>query len=162
MSLFDHFENEIPVQQVATPSLTAAPSLADMEPKGQMFSLDKVQFTFPGEIVTMAVANNMLAVAVLCATQKMLQILRIDLGKPDVVQGRVRIDIDVRFQGRLNDRISRMFQSPYGHFLLISCESGDNYLLHSQSSRPRLLGKIKVSTVYTGPGYCGRLVPRIY
>lgn len=141
MSLFDHFEDDQVSAVLLSPTVNT-PQISQMmlqssdEHEQSHFSLDKVQFTFPGNIITMAVSNNSLAIAIELAGRN-LSILRIDLEKPDAVE-------DIRFQTKQNDEIKRLFYSPLAAHLIICCKSGDTYYLHSSWSKPRLLSKLKV------------------
>lgn len=70
MSLFEHFE-------------TSAESSTD---KSSKFSLERIQFDFPGEIISIETSNNFLAVALKHANSAN-SILRIDLEKIDAIEG---------------------------------------------------------------------------
>jgi hypothetical protein len=87
MSLFDHFEDEVGVTSAITPfpNFTADKDVHS----NTTFALDRVQFEF-GDIQTMQVCNNFMAVA---RSSNPLNVLRIDLEKPDSVEGKV-IGID--------------------------------------------------------------------
>ncbi|KAI8926418.1 Pep3/Vps18/deep orange family-domain-containing protein [Entophlyctis helioformis] len=159
MSLLDHVEDPSYAGQMAQGGGTYAPatsSLLELSDPGaggwfgqardddgepRIFALDRVQFSFPDELLAVAVSNNMLCVALRTHTPPKelakLRLLRIDLDKPDAVE-------DIVFTSKQRaDSIQRIFYSPSAHHLLISCQSGENYYLHARWTKPRLLSKIK-------------------
>eukprot|EP00842_Homolaphlyctis_polyrhiza_P000061 jgi/Hompol1/1055/HPOL_001165-RA len=113
-----------------------------------MFMLDRVQFSFPDELITVAVASNMLCVALRCSPptgkeQTKLRLLRIDLDKPDAIE-------DIVFSTKQrDDTIQRIFYSPGAAHLIVTCTSGDNYYLHQRWTKPRLLTKMKGVRIYS-------------
>ncbi|TPX38727.1 hypothetical protein SeLEV6574_g07674 [Synchytrium endobioticum] len=117
-----------------------------------IFSLDKVQFQFPGIILDLVVSNNILVVALegiiqgtnstnankdAANQQRPQKILRIDLSQAHAVE---EIDIPIRQKG---DRIRKLFFSPVAKHLLISTESGDNFYIFEKWRKPRMLNKFR-------------------
>ncbi|TPX36548.1 hypothetical protein SmJEL517_g01238 [Synchytrium microbalum] len=107
-----------------------------------IFSLDKVQFQFPGMLLDLVVSNNILVVAlegnVLAKDgSKPQKILRIDLNQAHAVE---EMELVVRQKG---DKIRRLFFNPLARHLLISMESGDNFYLFEKWKKPRILNRIR-------------------
>ena len=148
MSLLDHFENNL----VASPTADGGksikldmidtaykPTISNTSTHLAHFTLDRVQFTFPGIIITMALSNNFLAIAV---EKEQLSILRIDLEKPDTLD-------DISWPSRTkNDKIRLLHYSATASHLIISCTSGDNYYLHSSWTVPRYMSRFKVFLIF--------------
>ncbi|ORY51491.1 hypothetical protein BCR33DRAFT_655948 [Rhizoclosmatium globosum] len=99
-----------------------------------MFALDRVQFSFPGTLVAVAVANNFMVVA-LAAQQQWL--FWIDLGQTQSIE---EIEVPVRVK---TDAIRKLFLDPLARHLIISTELGDNYYLYRGWKKPKILSKFK-------------------
>ncbi|KAJ3294840.1 hypothetical protein HDU79_010348 [Rhizoclosmatium sp. JEL0117] len=99
-----------------------------------MFALDRVQFSFPGTLVAVAVANNFMVVA-LAAQQQWL--FWIDLGQTQSIE---EIEVSVRVK---TDAIRKLFLDPLARHLIISTELGDNYYLYRGWKKPKILSKFK-------------------
>ncbi|KAJ3416468.1 hypothetical protein HDV05_001626 [Chytridiales sp. JEL 0842] len=108
-----------------------------------IFSLDRVQFSFPGSLTSLAVSNNWLAVA-LRTNQSPKDhgnyILLIDLGQTQSIEGKSKIEVQPRTKG---DRIRLIFMDPLAQHIIISTEAGDNYYLHRNWKKPKYLTKFK-------------------
>ncbi|ORX60830.1 hypothetical protein BCR36DRAFT_314682 [Piromyces finnis] len=97
-----------------------------------IFTLDKVQYQFPGEIGALQVSNNILAVVI-----NKNRILRIDLGEIYQVE-----DIEI-IQKKTGDAIKKIFLDPTGKHLIIVTESEDTYYLYEKWKKPKLMSKFR-------------------
>ncbi|KAI8613581.1 Pep3/Vps18/deep orange family-domain-containing protein [Chytriomyces sp. MP71] len=101
-----------------------------------VFALDRVQFSFPGSLVAMAVADNMMAVALRTSSNASI-LFWIDLGQSQAIE---EIDIAMRIK---NDSVRKIFMDPYARHLIISTQLGDNYYLHKGWKKCKNLSKFK-------------------
>ncbi|KAA8909608.1 hypothetical protein TRICI_004443 [Trichomonascus ciferrii] len=109
-----------------------------------IFAIDKVQLMFSlDNITSLVVSNN-----ILCIALKVGRIIRIDLDHPDVVD-----DVDLPKKSSETGQIKDIYLDPTGSYLLITTTLGDNYCLHCQSTKPKLLSKLKGSMI-TSVGWC--------
>ncbi|KAG0167963.1 hypothetical protein DFQ28_011230 [Apophysomyces sp. BC1034] len=97
-----------------------------------IFTLDHVQFQLPATLVDMAVANNILVVAL-----NTFHILRIDLDNPLEVE-------EIEITRKANDgKLSKIFFDPSGRHLIITTDNGENYYLYEKWRRTKQLVKFK-------------------
>ncbi|KAJ3332896.1 hypothetical protein HDU76_012696 [Blyttiomyces sp. JEL0837] len=107
-----------------------------------MFSLDRVQFSFPGVLIDLTVGNNLLAMALESSSvskegTRMQQVLRIDLGQSQAIE-------EIEFAPKQkNDKIRRLFMDPTARHLIITTNGGDNYYLYYTWKKPRNLAKFR-------------------
>ncbi|CAN6656943.1 vacuolar membrane protein Pep3p [Trichomonascus vanleenenianus] len=88
--------------------------------------------------IGLVVANN-----ILCLALRTGRIIRIDLEHPETVD-----DIDLPKKQSETGTIEGVFFDPTGTHLVITTSLGDNYVLNSSSTKPKLLTRIK-NTVIT-------------
>jgi hypothetical protein len=62
-------------------------------------------------------------------------------GKTDKVLCSKRLDIEI--SKRPEDQIHKLFLDPFGNHLIISLETEDNYYLHRNWKKPKLITKMK-------------------
>lgn len=101
------------------------------------FAIDRVRLMFNlGNVVSLAVANNTLAMAF---TPN--KIVRIDLERPDVVD---ECEIP-RKPGAPSDPgdVAGVFLDPAGSNLIATTQKGENYILSQQTTKPRHLTPLK-------------------
>ncbi|KAJ3258408.1 hypothetical protein HDU77_002252, partial [Chytriomyces hyalinus] len=116
------------------------PVFGDNGNTGGVFSLDRVQFSFPGPLIAMAVANNMMAVALRVnssSNQSNNMLFWIDLGQTQSIE---EIEVPLRIK---NDSVRSVFMDPFARHLILSTQLGDNYYLHRGSKRLKNLPKFK-------------------
>ncbi|KAI8344695.1 Pep3/Vps18/deep orange family-domain-containing protein [Chlamydoabsidia padenii] len=101
-----------------------------------IFVLDYVQFQLPAKIVDMAVANNILVIAL-----STFRILRIDLDNPLEVE-------DIEITRKASDgKITKLFFDPTGRHLIITTDREENYYLYEKWRRTKQLNKLKGITI---------------
>ncbi|KAI9343587.1 Pep3/Vps18/deep orange family-domain-containing protein [Obelidium mucronatum] len=144
MDLFDEFHSQSsssnspshPVYggQTLLQVANGKPGLSDAD---AMFALDKVQFSFPGAIVSMVVANNMMVVALVSPATTGQYLFWIDLGQTQSIE---EFEIPLRVK---SDIVRKLFIDPMARHLIISTELGDNYYLYRGWKKPKNLAKFK-------------------
>ncbi|KAJ3071689.1 hypothetical protein HDU98_004948 [Podochytrium sp. JEL0797] len=102
-----------------------------------IFALDRVQFSFPGSLVAMAVENNMMAVCLVSPATASQFLFWIDLGQSQSIE---EIEIPIRVK---NDYVRRMFMDPTARHIIISTELGDNFYMYRGWKKPKSLAKFK-------------------
>jgi hypothetical protein len=121
-----------------------------------IFVLDYVQFQLPAKIVDMAVANNILVIAL-----STFRILRIDLDNPLEVEGKWALKtllihspiplfllLDIEITRKANDgKITKLFFDPTGRHLIITTDREENYYLYEKWRRTKQLNKLKGMTI---------------
>jgi vacuolar protein sorting-associated protein 18 len=123
-----------------------------------IFNVEQVQlqFSLAADFVAAQVANNVLVIALSNG-----RILRIDLNRPEDIDGTVRfaatslgnhadyrsVDIDLPKKTTEVGVIRRMFLDPTASHLIICTSLAENYYLHSQSKQPRPLAKLRGVTL---------------
>jgi len=111
-----------------------------------IFDVQRVDLQFPvaADFVAAQVANNVLMLALANGL-----ILRIDLNRPQDVD-----DIHLPKKTSEVGVIRRMFLDPTASHLIICTALGENFYLHSQSQKPRVLHRLKgvpIETVAWNP-----------
>ncbi|KAJ3023908.1 UNVERIFIED_CONTAM: hypothetical protein HDU68_008416, partial [Siphonaria sp. JEL0065] len=143
MDLFDEFQSEStsgPTRNVLLLANTGTGTAAapDHNTSEAVFALDKVQFSFPGSLVALAVANNFLAVALsTLAPTTANYLFWIDLGQTQSIQ---EFEIPLRAK---SDTVRKLFLDPFARHLVISTELGDNFYLYRGWKKPKPLAKFK-------------------
>ncbi|KAI9337160.1 Pep3/Vps18/deep orange family-domain-containing protein [Zopfochytrium polystomum] len=107
-----------------------------------MFALDRVQFSFPGTLICVAVSSNWLAIVLEAvggggSSARSQTLLRIDLGQSQAIE-----EIDV-LPKQKNDRVRKVFLNPSASHILLATELGDSYYLHKSWKKPRYLPKFR-------------------
>lgn len=99
-----------------------------------IFSVEQVQLMFSlTDIVSVVVANN-----ILCMAVKSGKIIRIDLDHPESVD-----DIDLPKKTSEIGYINAIYLDPTGAHLLITTDMKESLYLHYQSTKAKLLGRLK-------------------
>ncbi|KAJ3112931.1 hypothetical protein HDU96_003999 [Phlyctochytrium bullatum] len=146
MSLFEHIgEDDSPGysnEPVASPKMTQLTSKGQANASVPIFALDRVQFSFPGTLMALEVANNWLTMALETSTvtkdgSLLQRILWIDLGQTHQIE---EIDFVPRVK---QDRIRKIFLDPSAKHLILSTQSGDNFYLFKKWKKPKYLAKFR-------------------
>ena len=110
-----------------------------LEKLNDIFSLDKIEFSFNAHLAAIAVQNSLLIVA----TKPLLgdsRILRIDLNLQNSVD-----DLKFKFKYPITD----LFLNPSASIALISTVQ-DTYFLSASSRKPKVISRLKgVSGIFT-------------
>ncbi|KAL7626831.1 tethering complex subunit [Parahypoxylon ruwenzoriense] len=145
----------------ATNGFAAADGMHTLTSEGlPIFDVERVQlqFSIAADFVAAQVANNVLVLALSNG-----RILRIDLNRPEDIDGELRglsyspvgyklglqltktklADIDLPKRVSEVGVIRRMFLDPTASHLLICTTLGENYYLHTQSRQPRPLSRLR-------------------
>lgn len=103
-----------------------------------MFALDQVQFSFPGELSCLCVANNWLAIVLNRGrTGGSEVLLLIDLSQSQTID-----EIEVQMRQK-NDHVCRVFLDPLAQHLILSTEMGDIFYLQKSWKKPKHLSKMR-------------------
>ncbi|KAG0232703.1 hypothetical protein BGW42_007957 [Actinomortierella wolfii] len=98
----------------------------------RIFTLDRVDYAIPRQLVSLVVSNNILVMAL-----DNMHLLRIDLQKPHEIE-------DIEVPRKVSEgKIYKMFFDPTGRHLIITTETGDNYYLFEKWKKAKLLSKIR-------------------
>ncbi|KAF8536894.1 Pep3/Vps18/deep orange family-domain-containing protein [Trichophaea hybrida] len=100
-----------------------------------VFHVEQVQLQFQvaADFAAVQVANNVIILALVSG-----RILRIDLANPQDVD-----DIDLPKKSTEVGTIQKVFLDPTASHLIISTTHGENFYLHSRSTKPRHLSRLK-------------------
>ncbi|KAF9974592.1 hypothetical protein BGZ73_001990 [Actinomortierella ambigua] len=102
------------------------------EDDSRIFTLDRVDYSIPGQLVSLVVSNNIMIMAL-----DNMHLMRIDLQKANEIE-------DIEIPRKVSEgRIYKMFFDPTGRHLIITTETGDNYYLFEKWKKAKLLSKIK-------------------
>ncbi|KAL7746455.1 tethering complex subunit [Sorochytrium milnesiophthora] len=107
-----------------------------------IFTLDPVQFQFPGKLLTMVVANNVLMMSL-----ENMKLLRIRLDEAHIIED---IELPRKAKEQVADNVQSVFLDPTGRHCIVSTQLGENYYLWCRWKRAKLLPKwrgINVSAV---------------
>ncbi|KAL7274549.1 tethering complex subunit [Rhizina undulata] len=114
----------------------ASAALPDLSAESlPIFHIERVQLQFQvaSDFVACQVANNVIILALASG-----RLLRIDLSHPQDVD-----DIDLPKKTAEVGTIRKIFLDPTAHHLIITTTHGENFYLHSRSTKPRHLGRLK-------------------
>ncbi|KAI5804378.1 Pep3/Vps18/deep orange family-domain-containing protein [Geopyxis carbonaria] len=108
---------------------------ADFSELAPIFHVEPVQlqFSVASDFAAVQVANNVIILALVSG-----RILRIDLANPQDVD-----DIDLPRKPSEVGTIRKVFLDPTASHLIIGTTHGENYYLHSRSTKPRHLSRLK-------------------
>ncbi|RKP09914.1 Pep3/Vps18/deep orange family-domain-containing protein [Thamnocephalis sphaerospora] len=97
-----------------------------------MFTLDRVQFRLPAPLVTMAVSNNIMLLAL-----ETNRLLRIDLQKSHEIE-----EIEIPRRGG-DDRLHKLHFDPTGRHALLTTRNGENYYVFAKWKKAKPLAKLR-------------------
>jgi hypothetical protein len=128
------------------------PGLGEQPP---MFALDQVQFRLPAQLVTMAVSNNIMLLAL-----EVNRLLRINLqetydieGEPSLTKTKQALyssvnifPLEIELPRRSSDdRLYKLHFDPTGRHAILTTCNGENYYIFARWKKAKLLTKLRVS-----------------